>query len=70
MLEKLREELSDCKNSPPWRRRTDGRITEVREGVGAPEPGEFRRWKNQIRQLQRMIRKIAEEDARRQINRP
>lgn len=70
MLERLQNELLELKTNPPWRLRTDMRISEMWEGVGAPEPGEFQTWKNKIRALQRTIGKVAEEDARKQINRP
>ena len=70
MLEKLKAELIELKSTPPWRRRINGRKSELWEGVGAPEPGDFRAWKNQIRKLQRTIRKEAEEDARQKIDRP
>lgn len=70
MLEALRNELNECKNTSPWRRRVSKRSSELWEGIGAPEPGEYRNWKNRIRTLKRKIKKATEEDARKQINRP
>ena len=67
MLEQMRSNLNSLKQSPPWRNRVIGRpINAIFEGIGAPEPGEYLRWKKEIQTLET---DIAEEEARQMINR-
>lgn len=67
MLEKMENELREIEKTPPWMKRTLGRRNFPWEGVGAPEPGEYARWQQEI---QNRKAAIAEEYAKRMINRP
>lgn len=70
MLEKLQRELEDLQTNPPWTKKLRLDNSVAFEGDGAPEPGQFRRWQLDIRNLRRKIARQAEEDARRMIDRP
>lgn len=68
MLESLQYRLKMLENIPPWRLRIKGRtLNTLSEGIGAPEPEEYEKWQIDIQNLRS---EIAEEEARREIDRP
>lgn len=72
MIQKLERQLENLSNNPPWTVRSRRRSKlQLDEGAGAPEPREYESWQNDIILLRTKIERAkAEEDARRQIDRP
>ena len=70
MIEELKKELENLKSNPPWRQGETKIRNIVVESIGAPQPREYSLWKNNLRRLKARISRLAEEEARQQINRP